>query len=99
MHTNRNICSVAVRRVDVGAGGYGARMARTALPAPEPDNPGDIDELVAQHTELRPDGHGKLRGLCPFCRSTAFFVRPSHGTFYCLRCGVGGDARAFAAHL
>ncbi|MFJ1758709.1 CHC2 zinc finger domain-containing protein [Amycolatopsis sp. NPDC088138] len=40
-----------------------------------------------------------MRGDCPFCRSRMFRVRPGHGTFHCHGCGVGGDARMFAAEV
>lgn len=74
-----------VSAVDVvGAGGYGAVMARTVLPAPEPLGPLGIVELVGRHTTLRPGGQGRLWGACPFCG---------------LRCGEGGDGRAFTAKI
>ncbi|MEO6082329.1 MAG: CHC2 zinc finger domain-containing protein [Umezawaea sp.] len=74
-------------------------MARIVLPAPELPGPLGIAELVGQHTTLRPDGQGQLRGICPFCGSPAFVVRPEHGTFHCWRCGEGGDGRLFTAKI
>ncbi|MGH3677804.1 MAG: CHC2 zinc finger domain-containing protein [Mycobacterium sp.] len=40
-----------------------------------------------------------MRGVCPFCGSTAFRVRPGHGTFHCFGCGDGGDGRMFATKI
>jgi len=74
-------------------------LISTAAPDPEPGSPGPIVALVGQYTESHPSGGHQLRGACPFCRSTAFLVRPSHGTFHCLRCGEGGDARSFFAKI
>lgn len=71
----------------------------STTPEPEPASPAGIAALVAQFTELCPSGTDQLRGTCPFCQSTAFLVRPGHGTFHCLRCGEGGDARTFAAKI
>ncbi|MCK2245207.1 CHC2 zinc finger domain-containing protein [Crossiella sp. S99.2] len=74
-------------------------MARTALPAPEPPGSQGIADLIEQHTTLRPTVHGQLQGDCPFCNSTAFVVRPAHGTYHCFGCGDGGDSRAFATKV
>lgn len=74
-------------------------MAHTALSIPEPPGPDGIVELVGRYTALRCSGDGQLRGTCPFCGSTAFRVRPGHGTFHCFRCGHGGDVRAFSAKI
>ena len=71
----------------------------TATPDPDPDGSGRLVELVSRYTALRPSGQGRLRGLCPFCGSTAFNVRPGHGTFHCFGCGQGGDGRVFAARI
>lgn len=69
------------------------------MPEPRPPDPGRIVDLVSSHTDLSPNGEGRLRGICPFCGSRAFVVRPPYGTFHCFRCGEGGDARAFAARI
>lgn len=76
-------------------------MTSTAVSAPEPEPPGTsrIADLVAQYTPLSPLGEQQLCGDCPFCRSTAFRVRPRHNTFHCFSCGTGGDARTFAAKI
>jgi DNA primase len=74
-------------------------MDHTALSVPEPVSPEDIVELVGQHTTLRPNEQGQLRGSCPFCGSRAFVVRPKHGTFHCFGCGDGGDARMFTIKI
>lgn len=74
-------------------------MERTALPAPEPPGPQSVAEVVGRYVALRPSGDGQLQGVCPFCGSTAFRVRPSHGTFHCFGCGDGGDGRTFATKI
>jgi len=74
-------------------------MVRTALPAPEPPGPLGIAELVGRYVALRPGGDGQLRGVCPFCGSMAFRVRPGHGTSHCFGCGDGGDARMFTTKI
>ena len=35
------------------------------------------------------------RGVCPFCGSRQFYVRPSPGFFYCYKCRSNGDALRF----
>ncbi len=64
-------------------------------------DPGDIVAVVGRHVALAPHAGDRLRGDCPFCGSPApaFIVRPAHGTFHCLGCGVGGDAARFAAAI
>ncbi|MPZ85992.1 MAG: hypothetical protein GEV28_38720 [Actinophytocola sp.] len=64
-------------------------MVRTAPHASEPPGPQGIAELVGRHAALCPGGEGQLRGTCPFCGSTAFLVRASHGTFSGVRQSVG----------
>ncbi|OKI35297.1 hypothetical protein A6A25_24470 [Saccharothrix sp. CB00851] len=63
----------------------------------DPPDPRDIVAAVSPYAELSVLDVGVLRGTCPFCGSTAFRVRPGHGTFCCYGCGEGGDARAFRA--
>ncbi|GAA1315664.1 CHC2 zinc finger domain-containing protein [Saccharothrix xinjiangensis] len=74
-------------------------MPRTGVAAPDPPDPHDIVALVSRHVVLCPFTAGVLRGTCPFCGSTAFQVRPGHGTYCCFRCGAGGDARQFATAI
>ncbi|NKQ59380.1 hypothetical protein HFP15_41765 [Amycolatopsis sp. K13G38] len=76
-------------------------MTTTAVSAPEPGPPDadGIAELVGQYVQLSPLGEQQLRGDCPFCRSTAFRIRPRHNTFHCYGCGIGGDARMFATKI
>jgi DNA primase len=62
---------------------------------PEPGDPDRLLALVRQHTLLVLESSNSWRGLCPFCRSTAFHVRSRHGTFHCFRCGAGGGAAHF----
>jgi DNA primase len=56
-----------------------------------------IDEVVGDYVALRRAGGGSLKGLCPFHdeKSPSFNVRPTHGTFHCFGCGVGGDVIKF----
>ncbi|MCI2422700.1 CHC2 zinc finger domain-containing protein [Saccharopolyspora sp. K220] len=70
-----------------------------AIAAGQQPDPDDIVEAVSQHVVLRQHGAGQLRGACPFCGSSMFRVRPSHGTFHCFGCGEGGDAAAFTARF
>lgn len=74
-------------------------MTTIAVSTPEPAGDGGIAQLIGQYTVLNPLSEGQLRGDCPFCRSRMFRVRPGHGTFHCFSCGVGGDARMFAAKV
>lgn len=74
--------------------------APPALGAGTPDDCGPIVEVVARHVVLAPvDAGTYLRGSCPFCQSRAFLVRPSHETFHCFRCGLGGTAGMFLAYM
>ncbi|CRK57042.1 DNA primase [Alloactinosynnema sp. L-07] len=73
-------------------------MRIVAAPLPGPGEQ-DIVEVVGRYTVLRPFGESQLRGACPFSRSQALRVRPAFGTFHCFRCGVGGDAGAFAVKI
>lgn len=72
-------------------------LASDAQP-PEGDG---IATVVARHTVLQPIGADRwvLCGVCPFCRSRAFRVRPHHETFHCFSCGEGGDVPAFLAKI
>ncbi|WP_285746485.1 CHC2 zinc finger domain-containing protein [Lentzea sp. NBRC 105346] len=74
-------------------------MATVSAADPGPNDPDHLLALVRQHTLLVPECDDSWRGLCPFCRSTAFHVRPLHGTFHCFRCGVGGGTTRFAAMI
>src|SRR5439155_14451604 len=60
-----------------------------------------IEEVVGEYVSLRRAGAGSLKGLCPFHdeKTPSFNVRPSHGTFHCFGCGVGGDVIAFVMKL
>lgn len=82
----------------VSADGYYRFMLSTSATA-EPPEPSLIVRVVGQHTKLRSVGGDRLRGVCPFCGSTAFRVRPRQGTFYCFGCGAGGDAHMFASQI
>ncbi|MDQ3887058.1 MAG: DNA primase, partial [Actinomycetota bacterium] len=56
-----------------------------------------IDEVIGDYVALRRAGAGSLKGLCPFHdeKTPSLNVRPSHGTFHCFGCGVGGSAIDF----
>ncbi|MGH3915675.1 MAG: DNA primase, partial [Pseudonocardiaceae bacterium] len=56
-----------------------------------------IDEVVGEYVALRRAGAGSLKGLCPFHdeKSPSLNVRPTHGTFHCFGCGVGGSVVDF----
>ncbi|MCE7001651.1 CHC2 zinc finger domain-containing protein [Kibdelosporangium philippinense] len=69
------------------------------MPNPQSPDPDTITNVISRHTALRPLSGHDLRGVCPFCGSTAFRVRPAFDTFYCFGCGEGGDIRAFIAKI
>jgi DNA primase len=62
---------------------------------------GRVDDVVGEYVTLRRAGGGALKGLCPFHeeKTPSFNVRPSHGTFHCFGCGVGGDVIAFVMKI
>ncbi|WP_167172623.1 DNA primase [Saccharomonospora amisosensis] len=60
-----------------------------------------IDDVVGEYVALRRAGGGALKGLCPFHeeKTPSFNVRPTHGTFHCFGCGVGGDVIKFVMQI
>lgn len=60
-----------------------------------------IDTVASSYTDLRPDGAGRLRGLCPIHdeRTPSFKVDPGKGTWHCFGCGQGGDAFALVQQV
>jgi DNA primase len=60
-----------------------------------------IEDVVSQYVTLRNAGSGSLKGLCPFHdeKSPSFNVRPSHHSFHCFGCGVGGDVIDFVMKI
>lgn len=55
-----------------------------------------IVEIVSQYVDLKADGSGRLKGLCPFHseKTPSFIVNLSgkdEGTFHCFGCSVHGD--------
>jgi DNA primase len=60
-----------------------------------------IDEVMGEYVALRRAGGGALKGLCPFHeeKTPSLSVRPTHGTFHCFGCGVGGDVIAFVMRI
>ncbi|WP_185063314.1 CHC2 zinc finger domain-containing protein [Pseudonocardia eucalypti] len=69
-----------------------------ATATPDPPDPQDITELVGQHTALIRSGAG-MRGICPFCGSSAFHCRPAHNTYHCYGCGDGGGPHMFTTKI
>jgi DNA primase len=77
-------------------------MPVTAVGTPQfdPPNSSGIVARVSEHTTLRTFSDTLLQGVCPFCGSAAFRVRPEPlGTFHCLRCGEGGNSTMFLAKI
>ncbi len=60
-----------------------------------------IDEVIGEYVALRRAGAGSLKGLCPFHdeKTPSLNVRPSHGTFHCFGCGVGGSVVDFVMKI
>jgi len=60
-----------------------------------------IDEVIGDYVALRRAGAGSLKGLCPFHdeKTPSLSVRPSHGTFHCFGCGVGGSVIDFVMRI
>lgn len=56
-----------------------------------------IDEIIADHTALRPAGGGRLKGLCPFHqeKTPSFSVDAAKGFYHCFGCSAGGDVFTF----
>lgn len=61
----------------------------------------DIAELIGGYVQLKPVGHGRLKGLCPFHqeKSPSFQVDTQRGFYYCFGCKAGGDAFSFLQQI
>ncbi|MGH3905822.1 MAG: DNA primase, partial [Pseudonocardiaceae bacterium] len=57
--------------------------------------------VIGEYVALRRAGAGSLKGLCPFHdeKTPSLNVRPSHGTFHCFGCGVGGSVVDFVMKI
>jgi DNA primase len=57
----------------------------------------DIVDIVGAHVELKPAGHGRFTGLCPFHteKTPSFSVSRERQMYYCFGCGKSGDAYRF----
>ena len=60
-----------------------------------------IAEVVGDYVSLRPAGHDRLKGLCPFHdeRTPSFQVTPSKGFYHCFGCGESGDVYRFIQNM
>jgi DNA primase len=60
-----------------------------------------IAEVVGDYVSLRPSGHDRMVGLCPFHdeRTPSFQVTPSRGFYHCFGCGEGGDIYRFLQNI
>jgi len=60
-----------------------------------------IDEVIGDYVALRRAGAGSLKGMCPFHeeKTPSLSVRPTHGTFHCFGCGVGGSVIDFVMRI
>ena len=56
-----------------------------------------ISEFVGRFVKLKPIGHGKFSGLCPFHneKTPSFSVNNEKGLYYCFGCSEGGDIFTF----
>lgn len=61
----------------------------------------DLAELVGGYVQLKPVGHGRFTGLCPFHKekSPSFQVDTQRGFFHCFGCKAGGDAFSFLQQI
>ncbi len=60
-----------------------------------------IEDVIGEYVALRRAGAGSVKGLCPFHdeKSPSLNVRPTHGTFHCFGCGVGGSVIDFVMKI
>ena len=61
----------------------------------------DLAEFIGEYVQLKPVGHGRLKGLCPFHKekSPSFQVDTQRGLFHCFGCKAGGDAFSFLQQI
>lgn len=57
----------------------------------------DIAEIISDVVALKPAGHGRLKGLCPFHgeKTPSFHVMQDRGFYYCFGCQAKGDVFDF----
>jgi len=60
-----------------------------------------LDDVVADHVQLRNAGGGRLKGLCPFHdeKTPSFQVNRDLGLYKCWGCGVSGDVITFVREM
>lgn len=56
-----------------------------------------IEDIVGRSVVLKPDGSGRMKGLCPFHdeKSPSFKVDKSRGRYHCYGCEADGDVFEF----
>ena len=61
----------------------------------------DLAEFIGEYVQLKPVGHGRMKGLCPFHKekSPSFQVDTQRGLFHCFGCKAGGDAFSFLQQI
>ena len=57
----------------------------------------DIVDVIGAHVDLKPAGHGRFTGLCPFHgeKTPSFSVNRDRQMYYCFGCEKSGDAYTF----
>ncbi|HWB67091.1 MAG TPA: DNA primase [Mycobacteriales bacterium] len=60
-----------------------------------------LEQVVADHVQLRGAGGGRLKGLCPFHdeKTPSFTVNTSLGFYKCFGCGASGDVITFVREI
>ena len=60
----------------------------------------DVESLIGSYVSLKRAG-SNLKGLCPFHseKSPSFTVYPADNSFYCIGCGIGGNAITFIRQI
>jgi len=60
-----------------------------------------LKQVVERYVALKPAGHGRWKGLCPFHSedTPSFQVDETKGLFYCFGCKAGGDLFTFIQRI
>ncbi|HVV74755.1 MAG TPA: DNA primase [Mycobacteriales bacterium] len=60
-----------------------------------------LEEIIADHVQLRRAGAGRMKGLCPFHdeKTPSFTVNTTLGFYKCFGCGASGDAITFVREM